>query len=391
MVLNGILIAYAFLGCIYWLWMLVGTVRIVRAVPLLEQVRPPQPEIWPRLSLVIPACNEAETLESALRSVLQQDYPDVEVILIDDRSTDGTGQIVDRMAAEDERIRAFHVELLPDGWLGKVHALSLGSEKATGSWLLFADADVHMSQGALRRSVSYALEQKLDHLAALPDIWPTSLVVDASVALFCRIFLVALRLWAVGDPKSRAFVGVGAFNLVRREALRQTEGFAWLRMEVGDDVGLGMMLKQSGAACGLVNAHGLLGLQWYGNLTEMARGAEKAYSSAARCSLLRIVVMCAALIALEWAPWVAFASWRIPGLMWSGVAMLLAAATSSIILARWTRASFLPGLFAPFAAWIASAIMMRSGYLGHQRGGIVWRGTLYPKAELLAGRRLTIP
>ena len=104
---------------------------------------------------------------------------------------------------------------------------------------------------------------------------------------FAATFTVALRLWAVANPKSDAFIGVGAFNLVRRAALERTEGLAWLRLEVADDVGLGMMLKRSGARSRLVSGHGLLGLYWYRTLREMAHGAEKAYSSAAQCSLLR--------------------------------------------------------------------------------------------------------
>lgn len=399
MTLHGILIAYVFIGCVYWLWMLIGTLRVVRAVPLLEQSHAPPPQTWPRLSIVIPACNEAASLESALCSVLQQDYPELEIILIDDRSTDGTAAIVDRMAAGDPRIVALHVELLPVGWLGKVHALALGAAKASGSWLLFTDADVHFAPGTLRRAMAHAAHHAIDHLAAVPDLRPSSLLVDANVALFCRTFMVALRLWAVADPKSDAFMGIGAFNLVRREALEHTAGLSWLRMEVADDVGLGMMLKQSGARCCVVNAQSMLGLHWYRTLREMAHGAEKAYASAARCSLPRLLLFCIVLVAMEWAPLAALASCGIrfqpvrllPGLLWPGVAMLAAAVGSSVVLARWTKSRLLPALCFPLAAIAAAGIMLRSGWLGYRRGGIVWRGTLYPKDQLLAGRRLKIP
>jgi hypothetical protein len=399
MTLYSIFIAYVFVGCVYWLWMFVGTLRVVRGVPLLAQVDPPPPQIWPKLSIVIPACNEAASLESALRSVLEQDYPELEIILIDDRSSDGTAAIVDRMAAADGRVLAIHVEQLPEGWLGKVHALDLGAQKAGGSWLLFTDADVHMAPGALRRAMAYAARRSIDHLAAVPDLWPSSLPVDAVMALFGRAFVVAMRLWAVADPKSDAAVGIGAFNLVRREALRQSPGFSWLRMEVGDDMGLGMMLKQSGARSCLVNARGLLGLHWYRTLGEMAHGAEKAYATAARCSLARVLVLCVVLVAMEWAPLAALAACatgfqpvrQVPGLLWPGIAMLAAAVGSSVVLARWSKSRLLPALLFPLAAVIVAGIMLRSGWLGHRRGGIVWRGTLYPKDQLLAGRRLRIP
>ncbi len=399
MTLYGILIAYAFIGCVYWLWMFVGTVRVVCRVPLLARSDVPSPLAWPKLSIVIPACNEAPALEAALCSVLEQDYPELEIILIDDRSTDGTAAIVDRMAQADRRILAIHVELLPEGWLGKVHALALGTAKANGSWLLFTDADVHMAPGALRRAIAYAEHHSIDHLAAVPDLWPSSLLVDANVALFFRTFSVAMRLWAIADPKSDAFIGIGAFNLVRREALQNTAGFSWLRMEVGDDAGLGMMLKESGASSCLVNAHSLLGLYWYQTLRDMARGAEKAYASAARCSLVRMLMLGLVLVAMECAPLVALAASGIgfqsvrpiPGLLWSGAAMLAAAVGSSVMLARWSKSRLLPAMFFPLAAIVSAGIMLRSGWLGYRRGGILWRGTLYPKDQLLAGRRLKIP
>jgi len=391
MTFHGILIAYVFIGCVYWLWMFIGTVRVVRAVPLLARSDSPPLQTLPKLSIVIPACNEAATLESALCSVLGQDYPELEIILIDDRSSDGTAAIVDRMAQVDRRILAIHVEQLPEGWLGKVHALALGTAKANGSWLLFTDADVHMAPGTLRRAIAYAEQHAIDHLAAVPDLWPSSLLVDANVALFFRTFSVAMRLWAVADPKSDAFIGIGAFNLVRRKALQNTAGFSWLRMEVGDDAGLGMMLKQSGASSCLVNAHSLLGLYWYRTLRDMAHGAEKAYASAARCSLVRMLLLSFVLVVMEWAPLVALASWHISGLLWSGVAMLAAAVGSSMILARWSKSRLLPAMFFPLAAIVSAGIMLRSGWLGYRRSGILWRGTLYPKDQLLAGRRLKIP
>jgi cellulose synthase/poly-beta-1,6-N-acetylglucosamine synthase-like glycosyltransferase len=360
-------------------------------VPSLEESAAAPPETWPKLSIVIPACNEAASLESALSSVLAQDYPDLEVILIDDRSSDGTAAIVDRIAAADRRIIAMHVQQLPEGWLGKVNALALGTEKSSGQWLLFTDADVHMSPGVLRQAVAYAVQHSMDHMAAVPDFWPNSLLVDANVALFCRTFMVAMRLWAVADASSDAYIGVGAFNLVRRAALLRTEGFAWLRMEVGDDLGLGMMLKQSGGRSCLVNGHNRLGLHWYRNLEEMNHGAEKGYASVGHCSLCRMAALAAALVLLEWSPLVALASWRIPGLFWSGIAMLAAAVGCSLMV-RWrSRRRVLPALLFPLAAIVSAGITLRSGWLGHRRGGIMWRGTLYPDDQLLAGRRLRFP
>ena len=215
-------------------------------VPQFHQLSFTAPPEWPRLSVVIPACNEAEHIAGAVASLLGQDYPDFEIIVIDDRSSDGTGEIVDGLAAADHRVRALHVTALPEGWLGKVHALERGVEVATGDWLLFTDADVQFAPGTLSRAVGFAVDQRIDHLAIAPLAVQRSLWLDVAVHAFTLLFIIATRAAGINRPGSRAFVGVGAFNLVRRSALARTLGFSWLRLEPCDDVGLGLLIKRAG-------------------------------------------------------------------------------------------------------------------------------------------------
>src|SRR6185503_6720653 len=131
------------LGVAFWLFTGMLGVVSMWTMPVLARQRSPDPPRWPKLSIIIPACNEAASIEAAVTSRLAQDYPDFEVCVIDDRSTDGTGAIVDRLAEGDPRVRAVHITELPEGWLGKVHALHRGVSIATGEWLLLSDADVH--------------------------------------------------------------------------------------------------------------------------------------------------------------------------------------------------------------------------------------------------------
>ncbi len=137
----ALLSANAFLSLVYWLWMLVGVLRVVRRVPILAKEEPSQPKRWPKLSVVIAARDEATTLEPALRRRLQQDYPDLQVVLVDDRSTGGTGHVADSMAEADSRVQVIHIGELPDGWLGKVHALAESVRCAGGEWLRLEVAD----------------------------------------------------------------------------------------------------------------------------------------------------------------------------------------------------------------------------------------------------------
>ena len=385
---------YVVLSLLYWLRIAYGVVRVRRDVPVLGNLQPPEPEAWPKLSVVVPACDEADKIEPAIRSLQAQDYPDLEIVLVDDRSTDGTGAIMDRLASGDERVRIIHVAELPDGWLGKVNALHRGFSAAEGELVLFTDADVHFSPGVLRKAVAWFVDRKLDHLAALPDIWPAGLVVDSLIAAFLRQLLTLLTPpWRAVDPNSGGFLGVGAFNLVRRSAFEATEGFEWLRMEVADDMGLAMMMKRSGAKCGVVAAFGDVGLHWYRGVAEAFRGAEKGYATTAGCRAGPILASVPVLAALEMAPVLAplpLLLGRADAVAWCGLAVFALFAFSCTGLSRWARAGILPGLLTPLTAPISSAAMIRTAWLGFRRGGVAWRGTVYPGRLLREGRRIRL-
>ncbi len=384
---------YASAGCLYWLWLLAGVFLVRARVPRLDQLSAPEPDVWPELSIIIPACNEADTIGAAVATILQQDYPQLEIVLIDDRSEDDTGRIIDAVAATDSRVQAIHVRELPAGWLGKVHALHRGWAAAAGPWLLLTDADVHFAPGVLRRVIAASLHRGWDHLAAAPEIWPSGLLLDAAVSSFLRSFCVGMRIWAVEDPRSGAFIGVGAFNLLRREAFERTAGFEWLRLEVADDVGVGLLMKQAGARCGVVNAVGHVGLHWYPSLAKMLVGAEKAYGSAAGCSVGRMLLGGTAALLLDAAPWLvlaAAAGYRSFALGLAAAVMVLAHVFSAVALNRWAGRKLLPGLLTPLVIPLTLVALLRTTWLGWRRGGVVWRGTLYPSRELRRHKRVRL-
>jgi len=399
------LAAYAGLSLLYWLRTAYAIVRLRRGVPLLAalDLAPPvragasagRPARWPRLSVVVPACNEAADLEAAARTLLAQDYPDLELIFVDDRSTDATGAIIDRLAASDPRAKAIHIRELPAGWLGKVHALDRGLRESAGEFVLFTDADVHFAPGALSRAVAYAEQHRLGHLAGLPELRPGTFVTDAMISVFLRQFLTVTRAWAVRDPRSRAFIGIGAFNMVRRAAIEATPGLEWLRLEQGDDVGLGLMMKRSGARCDVVNARGLVALHWYRTVRDAAVGSEKGWATGLRFSLLRALVAAALLPALELSPILtllplAFEPVRPAG--YAGLAVLAACAATIGLMTRWGRTvSLARGLAGPLTAPLLAALTIRTAILGWRRGGIMWRGTLYPTEMLRGGMRVRFP
>jgi hypothetical protein len=344
------------------------------------------------LSVVIPACNEIANLESAVATLLRQDYPDLEVVLVDDRSTDGTGELINRLAQRDPRIRTVHIESLPPGWLGKVHALHRGVEQTSGDWLLFTDADVHFACGTLRRAIAVVLHLGVDHLALIPRTIQKSFWLEVAVSAFGLLFFITTRGASINQADSKAFVGIGAFNLVNAARFHRTPGFEWLRLEPGDDVGLGMMMKQAGATTRLALAYEDLSVQWYPSLAAMFKGLEKNLfgpGSHYRWWLLLLQVAmiwifaaapCAALvlgIAHAWVPlWLA------------GVAAISMHMIFAVLFVARRPLERLAVLLFPLGMLLISAMMLRAGYQCVKNGGIDWRGTHYPTDQLRAGQRV---
>jgi hypothetical protein len=295
---------------------------------------------------------------------------------------------MDRLAETDPRIRVVHIDTLPEGWLGKVHALETGRRAATGEWLLFSDVDVHVTPGTLAAAVAHAETRGLDHLACVPAVWPTGFFVDAAVSALGRALAVGGRLWAVSDPRSRAFAGVGAWNLVRRAALDRTPGFAWLRLEVVDDVGLGRMVKQHGGRSGVALAVDRIGLTFYPTLRAMARGIEKnGFAVAGRFRWGRLLATASAWIALEWGVLAASAA-PVPAARAVGAAGVGLALLATASIARWTRRPVASARVFPVGTALLLGMMLRSAWLATRRGGVAWRDTVYPLAALREGQRL---
>lgn len=235
--------------------------RVVRSVPTLRKLRPPAPEQWPRVSLIMQARDEERVLEGALRSKLRDVYPAIELILVNDRSMDGPGGrgLRPHRAAPLGR-PCGHA---PGGVAreGARHAAGLGA--GHGEWVLFSDANIHLESRMLERVIAYAEHEGFDHVCVLQTLTCSGMVHQATLTTFYRLLCAGGQLWAVPDPHSSAAIGVGAFNLVRRSTLLRSPGLEWLKMEIGDDAALGVMLKLSGARQAVLNGCAAVSLEFY--------------------------------------------------------------------------------------------------------------------------------
>lgn len=386
--LTGFVLLWAIATSLIWIFGSIKAAFDLARIPQISHVNPPKPAVYPRLSVIIPACNEEDTLARALQTLLDQDYPDLEVIVVNDRSTDATGVILNQMAQQDDRIVPIHIHQLPDGWLGKVNALHQGVQRATGDWLLFTDADIYYAPGVLRQSIAYSLHRQLDHLALLADFHSPSLGADIAISGFLGLGLAKWEPHKVEDPNSDVFIGVGAFNLIRRSAFEDTPGFEWLKMEVVDDIGLGKLMHVYRKHSAIALAKNALSVQWYPSLMAMMRGLEKnTFGAAANYNYLNLF----GFIILFWGfllgPVGIFLMdipfrWVLP--LGVFIAMMGYGYAMKIHLNRPLKTF----LFFPFGLFMFSLAILRAGILCGLRGGVVWRGTHYPTAQLKAGQRI---
>lgn len=328
--------------------------------------------------MVVPARDEETTLVPALRSKLDLPYADLEVVFVDDRSTDATPQLARRMAEAYPRLKVVRIDELPRGWLGKVHAMQRGVEEATGEWLLFCDADVHLEPHTLQRVIAHAERERIDHVTMLPRITATHRALVCTLTTLLRQVCVAGRLGDVANPRSSAAVGIGAFNLVRREALERIGGFERLRMDVNDDIALGRMLKQSGARQRLVNGSSGVALEFFPSFQGLTRSLEK---NGGTVSFPVMLVGLAALFTLEWGFLAGLVS-ASPPMMALTLGAWLCASLATLRITRWLALPHWPAWF-PFLGMLPLGWAMgRSSALVWWRGGVLWRGTFYPSTEL---------
>ncbi|HUC44151.1 MAG TPA: glycosyltransferase [Candidatus Sulfotelmatobacter sp.] len=374
-------------------WIAIGLVSLQAAVRFrtMRDLDAPEPSRWPRLSVIIAACDEAGTIGPALSTHLASDYPDLEIVVVNDRSTDRTGAILDEIAGRDSRVRAVHVRELPAGWLGKVHALNEGVAAASGEWLLFTDADVHFGPDTLRRAVAHAAAHGIDHLAVAPNVITPARVLEITSAAFATSYLVGTGASRVDRPGSRGYAGIGAFNLVRRAAFERTPGFPWLRLEIVDDLGLGLMMRDAGAKRAFCFGIGDLDITWYHTFSAMAQGLEKnLYACFCHYKPVRLLAFLAGGALFLPAPFVALAAKPRPWLPILGIVALAIFLIDAALLAVKARRSFVSLVLAPAGGILLAGLIARSAYKCIRDGGVTWRGTFYPLAALRENQRVKL-
>lgn len=370
------------------LWVL-RTYDAIHLLPTVPELTMPDWDVAPvgspTLTVVVPARDEEETIAATLDALLQADYPGVRILVVDDRSTDGTGAIVDAYVAEyaekkPGRLAAIHIAELPEGWLGKTFALMVATDNSVSDYLLFTDADVLFSPSILRRALVYAQDTEADHLVVMPTVQVRSRGEGIVLGFLQVLGLWASRPWKIADPKARYdVIGVGAFNLVRRDALNEIGGWLPQRLAVLEDITLGRRMRAAGMRQRIAFAPGLVLVHWakggFGLLNGMTKNLFSAFNFQPLLLLLAcgwIGVFCLLpLVGLAWLPTV------LPSL----VILSCIGATYRVMGAESQIDARYAWLY-PLGALGLMFAMLRSMVMVTVQRGVVWRGTHYALRDL---------
>ena len=373
-------------GFIAFFWLTHG-IRVAYGalrLPWMKDFSPAVDANCPRISLIFAARDEEEKLPAALVTLMEIDYPNLEIIAVDDRSNDATRRILDDYAAAHPRLRVVHVTDLPPGWLGKPHALQKAYEISAGEWLLFTDADVRFRTDVVRRAVTLATQHNLDHLSLLCDIEVIGFWEKLLVTFFGFVFQIATDPYRVSNPHSYFYVGIGAFQIVKRSAYKASGTHRRLAMEVLDDMKLGKIVKRSGFRSGVGIAQESVSVRWHAGLGNLIRGVTKNFFAGAGYKIGIVALGIAGLFLIDVAPFLGIFLGHGWIRMFAAIAVAMALSFHAAV-AHTMRVSPLYALTHPLGAVLLGYMLLRSTIMTLKQGGIVWRDTFYPLDELRRG------
>ncbi|MGE3800300.1 MAG: glycosyltransferase family 2 protein [Candidatus Kapaibacterium sp.] len=337
------------------------------------------------VSVIFAARNEEVHIGQTLESLLQQQREGLEIIAVNDRSNDSTGTIINQFADQYPIIRAVHVETLPSGWLGKCNALQRGVEESTGEWLLFTDADVKFDSDVVRQAVNSAELHGADHLVLFPELLWQNPMEAGLLAFFTMMLGVGFQFWRVEGSSLRSYVGIGAFNMIRRSLYERFAGHHALRLEIADDMKLGYLAKKYGGISVPLYSEGKVRVRWREGAWDVVRGIIRSGFPGINFNWFRLIFATVGIVVVFILPFFLLSLNPTVGtLVFSALAILFS--TISIALSARSQRIPLWTLFLyPLAAGLFVCGILLSAIVTTVRGGVGWRGTFYSIEELKRG------
>jgi Glycosyl transferase family 2 len=375
-----------FLGLVALIWSVQSIDLALGAlsIPALKSVAPLNDAHCPSVSVLFAARDEAKKLPAALETFLALDYPKFDVIAVNDRSEDATEGILRRAAQRDLRLKVISISSLPAGWLGKPHALQEAYDHSTGEWLIFTDADVHFEPDVLRLAIALAEQRHWDHMPLLCHTKMFSVGEKIAMMFFGMAFMLGVRPWRASNPKSGSYVGIGAFQLIRRSTYEKIGEHRRLAMEVVDDVKLGKLVKEAGCSSGIAKSGPSVSVYWHAGVRNIIRGTTKNFFATTGFSLPIVCVQMLGVLMLSVMPWLALPFVHGWARLFAAIAVALAICAEGGVAIE-NGVSPLYALTHPIGALIFGWMLARSTIVTLWQGGITWRGTFYPLEKLKRG------
>ncbi len=359
----------------------------MRRMTNIKDVLPNQQEYTPKVSVIIPACNEADTIKPALQSVLELDYANLEVIVVNDRSSDNTDAVIEQIKIQYPNLIIHKISELPTGWMGKSHALQVGAERAQGEYFLFTDADIMMEKTTLSRAMHHMLETKLDHMSIVfKSIAPGGLLNALIMDLGSGLILLC-KPWKAKEKNSNKYMGIGAFNLVKASTYKEIGAHSTFSMHPIDDMMLGKTIKQRGFSQDCLLGYDFVQVKWYGTIRGVISGFLKNSFAFYHYRLIEVFLVILIIILLSILPFWAF-------LFTSGITRVLFGAAvivrilSFVIKFQDAKISPWYSLWSLVPPYINIYITIKAAITTILNKGINWRGTHYPLDELIAKSKL---
>ncbi len=339
--------------------------------PCLEQSQ------LPTVSIILTALNEEKDLENTLLALNNLNYPNFEIIAVNDRSTDKTADILTRLQKKLPRLKVYHINTLPQDWFGKNHGLHVASQYATGEWILFTDADVLMEKDALLKAMSYTLQNKLDHLTIFEchsqqRFWLNILLLGHYIT-----YSMVMKPWRIRYSWSKKSLGHAAFNLVKRKSYEDCGGHQPISLECLDDLKLGELLKKNGYSQDTVDGKDLVKREWYCSVKEMISGMEKnsfAFYNYRLLALIRDLILVIFVFIFPLVIAVSCAGW----LRWVSALDIALTLFISAYVAKHFRVKLRYAMFYPLAICMLTYSILNSVIATYRNKGVIWRGTHYP-------------
>jgi chlorobactene glucosyltransferase len=368
--------------------LLIGIYSVFRSttnrIRLKELATPPRAKEQPLVTVAIPARNEERSIADCVRSLSRQDYGNIEILVLDDSSTDRTAEIVRGLQTEDPRIRLLQGKELEPGWKGKIFAMQQLYEASKGAFILFTDADtVHDPT-----SVRFGLDTILAHDACLVSGYPKQKGPDTltltliSVMLFNTVYFLPLRLQE-RIQKSPFAMAIGQYLFVRKSAIAETGGFGSFRNEICDDVMLARRFAKTGHKQMFTDLKDHVSCTMYTRFRQSFKGTERSISGALKHSFPMLVgivavsvVLIGFVVSFPLSLVLLFRSPAAPALLVPALCML---AGSILLFGSWTRMALFHGypvsvaISGPLAFFLVIAMYLHGYYCKATGKGFVWK------------------